>query len=159
MTCYLVVDTIRLTRISSSVYEGPRGRRAEPCGLWRTQANPAVLCKDQGSRRARGQTNSDREPRGCGAHLESRLGMFSSVSLGYLHRKLTAYVLHLQADNKTLSAKLAEKIAEERAKALLKSAAESKKRGANETAKATGSESSPSQNKKPKVKGKGKNRN
>ncbi|EHK42912.1 uncharacterized protein TrAtP1_001942 [Trichoderma atroviride] len=62
------------------------------------------------------------------------------------------------ADNKTLSAKLAEKIAEERAKALLKSAAESKKRSAGETAQATGSESS-SQNKKPKTKGKGKNRN
>ncbi|KAM0524837.1 hypothetical protein ACHAPE_000941 [Trichoderma viride] len=63
------------------------------------------------------------------------------------------------ADNKTLSAKLAEKIAEERAKALLKSAAESKKRGAAETAQAAVSESSPSQNKKPKTKGRGKNRN
>ncbi|PTB45188.1 uncharacterized protein TrAFT101_000644 [Trichoderma asperellum] len=64
------------------------------------------------------------------------------------------------SDNKTLSAKLAEKIAEERAKALLKSAAESKKRGADETAQATGSEASGSstKNKKPKTKGKGRNR-
>ncbi|KAM0255639.1 hypothetical protein ACHAQJ_005564 [Trichoderma viride] len=63
------------------------------------------------------------------------------------------------SDNKSLSAKLAEKIAEERAKALLKTV-ESKKRAAEETAQPSSSEpSAPSgQNKKPKTKGKGKSR-
>ncbi|RFU77556.1 exosome-associated family [Trichoderma arundinaceum] len=64
------------------------------------------------------------------------------------------------SDNKTLSARLAEKIAEERAKALLK-ATESKKRAAEEVApQPTGSASSgPSgQSKKARTKGKGKAR-
>ncbi|PTB70456.1 hypothetical protein BBK36DRAFT_1174325 [Trichoderma citrinoviride] len=58
------------------------------------------------------------------------------------------------SDNKPLSAKLAEKIAEERARALLK-AAESKKRAADDATEPAAS--SPSSQKKPKTKGKAKN--
>ncbi|KAL7822737.1 Sas10/Utp3/C1D family protein [Trichoderma gracile] len=63
------------------------------------------------------------------------------------------------SDNKPLSAKLAEKIAEERARALLK-AAESKKRGAEDAAQPAGSgpdgasSSGQNKNKKPKTRGK-----
>ncbi|KID89353.1 exosome-associated family protein, partial [Metarhizium majus ARSEF 297] len=59
------------------------------------------------------------------------------------------------ADNKSISSKLAEKIAEERAKALLKSV-ESRKRPADESAASGGSGSDAQVNKKRKQKGRGK---
>lgn len=65
-----------------------------------------------------------------------------------------------QSDNKALSSKLAEKIAEERAKALLKSV-ETRKRPADEAVQSSGSVSSEQPNassKKQKQKGKGKSR-
>ncbi|KAG6318581.1 hypothetical protein E4U44_007752, partial [Claviceps purpurea] len=59
------------------------------------------------------------------------------------------------SDNKSLSAKLAEKIAEERAKALLRSV-EIQKRPAAPSAAAEDSEEQASSKKRQKVKGKGK---
>lgn len=60
-----------------------------------------------------------------------------------------------QGDNKTISAKLAEKIAEERARALLKSV-EGKKRTADDSAASVGSGSDAQASKKRKQRGKGK---
>ncbi|KAL6871307.1 hypothetical protein J3F83DRAFT_734971 [Trichoderma novae-zelandiae] len=60
------------------------------------------------------------------------------------------------SDNKPLSAKLAEKIAEERARALLKAAAESKKRTAEDAPQPGASPSGQNKNKKPKTKSKAK---
>ncbi|KAL7790770.1 Sas10/Utp3/C1D family protein [Trichoderma ceciliae] len=77
-----------------------------------------------------------------------------------VNQEATARILKADlSDNKSLSAKLAEKIAEERAKALLK-AAESKKRAAEEAAQPVNSRpgESSGQNKKPRSKGKGKSR-
>lgn len=63
--------------------------------------------------------------------------------------------MFLQADNKTISAKLAEKIAEERARALLKSV-EGKKRPADESTASAGSGSDAQASKKRKQRGRGK---
>ncbi|KAF5138366.1 Exosome complex protein [Metarhizium anisopliae] len=68
-------------------------------------------------------------------------------------RELTSF--EMQADNKSISSKLAEKIAEERAKALLKSV-ESRKRPADESAASGGSGSDAQVNKKRKQNGRGK---
>ncbi|KAF4124792.1 exosome complex protein LRP1 [Geosmithia morbida] len=70
-------------------------------------------------------------------------------------RMLRSDLLHLQADNKSISSKLAEKIAEERAKALLKSMENnSKKRPAVDSPQPSGGESNEAQQKSKKPKNK-----
>ena len=111
-----------------------RRRAAEPGSHGRAQARPAVLCQDQKRRGAVGVGG----PRGCcpeehhgqpgsrGAPPQSRPGTnplpLCSIPSGL--RFTNWFFLSLpcsKADNKVVRNKLAEKIAEERAKALLKS--------------------------------------